>query len=262
MTSSLVSKHLKSFRSQEVARLAGVFAFVCGGCFVAFPSSAMAEGFFECNFDATNPNNPCSKALPITLGDKLLTLNGADSSIYQLPTVGSGVIQFTWQDFGVGPADDLWKVVVDFRPDLFAPLSPSAGVFKYTLEVADPSLGYVFKDVGLDSDKFGDGGNTTVVKNLPNGYIVGTLDSQNGANVPPKVFTGDFTSIAVIDDYSIVKNAGDTIVLDRFVNSFTQRSTFIPPPSDVPGPLPVLGAGAAFGFSRRLRSRLKAARQG
>ena len=31
------------------------------------------------------------------------------------------------------------------------------------------------------------------------------------------------------------------------------------PPSDgVPGPLPLLGGGAAFGFSRRIRSRIKA----
>jgi hypothetical protein len=29
---------------------------------------------------------------------------------------------------------------------------------------------------------------------------------------------------------------------------------------NVPGPLPILGAGAAFGFSRKLRSRIKAAR--
>jgi hypothetical protein len=27
-----------------------------------------------------------------------------------------------------------------------------------------------------------------------------------------------------------------------------------------PGPLPILGAGAAFGFSRKLRSRIKGAR--
>ncbi|MFZ9752327.1 MAG: hypothetical protein ACO3B3_02055 [Cyanobium sp.] len=30
-----------------------------------------------------------------------------------------------------------------------------------------------------------------------------------------------------------------------------------PPTSSVPGPLPVLGAGAAFGFSRRLRQRIQ-----
>ena len=32
-----------------------------------------------------------------------------------------------------------------------------------------------------------------------------------------------------------------------------------PTPVDVPGPLPVAGAAAAFGFSRRLRRRLRAA---
>jgi len=30
------------------------------------------------------------------------------------------------------------------------------------------------------------------------------------------------------------------------------------PDTEVPGPLPLLGAGAAFGFSRRIRSRIKA----
>ena len=41
------------------------------------------------------------------------------------------------------------------------------------------------------------------------------------------------------------------------VTSFDQtvtQSVF----SEVPGPLPLLGAGAAFGFSRRIRSRIKA----
>ncbi|MFM7269843.1 MAG: hypothetical protein ACKOZT_14895 [Cyanobium sp.] len=31
-------------------------------------------------------------------------------------------------------------------------------------------------------------------------------------------------------------------------------------PAAVPGPLPLFGAGAAFGFSRRLRKRIQAAR--
>ena len=33
------------------------------------------------------------------------------------------------------------------------------------------------------------------------------------------------------------------------------------PPSEVPGPLPLLGAGAAFGWSRRLRRRLSGTEQ-
>ncbi|MCT0208012.1 hypothetical protein [Synechococcus sp. CS-1332] len=34
-------------------------------------------------------------------------------------------------------------------------------------------------------------------------------------------------------------------------------ATFTPAPSAVPGPLPVLGAAAAFGYSRKLRKRVK-----
>ncbi|MEB3335489.1 MAG: hypothetical protein VKP70_10955, partial [Cyanobacteriota bacterium] len=37
------------------------------------------------------------------------------------------------------------------------------------------------------------------------------------------------------------------------VNAITQTV------SQVPGPLPILGAGAAFGFSRKLRARIKSA---
>ena len=38
--------------------------------------------------------------------------------------------------------------------------------------------------------------------------------------------------------------------IDNFTNNYRQS----------PGPLPILGAGAAFGFSRKLRSRIKAVR--
>ena len=43
--------------------------------------------------------------------------------------------------------------------------------------------------------------------------------------------------------------------INSLQNSFGQ--TDIPP---VPGPLPLVGIGAAFGFSRRIRSRIKGAR--
>jgi len=43
--------------------------------------------------------------------------------------------------------------------------------------------------------------------------------------------------------------------LDAIQNNYTQNT------DRVPGPLPLLGAGAAFGFSRRIRSRIKGARQ-
>ena len=36
------------------------------------------------------------------------------------------------------------------------------------------------------------------------------------------------------------------------------NANYLPVPSSVPGPLPIFGVGAFFGFSRRLRSRIKA----
>jgi hypothetical protein len=52
----------------------------------------------------------------------------------------------------------------------------------------------------------------------------------------------------VTSGLSLSQSSGGTITLN--VNAPT------PPTSAVPGPLPVLGAGAAFGFSRRLRRRI------
>jgi len=56
--------------------------------------------------------------------------------------------------------------------------------------------------------------------------------------------------IFVRDSWSIP--VGSPAKIDLIQNNYTQSS--------VPGPLPLLGAGAAFGFSRRIRSRIKGAR--
>lgn len=51
------------------------------------------------------------------------------------------------------------------------------------------------------------------------------------------------TSLAVENNW-----ANTTLSVEQITNSYTQT----------PGPLPILGAGAAFGFSRKLRNRIKA----
>jgi hypothetical protein len=63
----------------------------------------------------------------------------------------------------------------------------------------------------------------------------------------PKALTGFGSQIWVRDSWTIT---GDAEV-DNITNTF-----------QTPGPLPILGAGAAFGFSRKLRGRIKAARLG
>jgi hypothetical protein len=55
-----------------------------------------------------------------------------------------------------------------------------------------------------------------------------------------------FTDVTA--DPSLVQNSGGQIIIN--VNDPN------PPTNAVPGPLPVLGAGAAFGYSRRLRRRI------
>ena len=71
---------------------------------------------------------------------------------------------------------------------------------------------------------------------------------------------GSFASllkkISVVDTYKVTAGS-----VNSFQNSYTQIESFAPP-DEVPGPLPLLGVGAAFGFSRRLRTRVLAARRG
>ena len=69
-----------------------------------------------------------------------------------------------------------------------------------------------------------------------------TLGTTVSATLPNR-----YTSLYIVDE--INANGGS---ISRVTNGFRQT----------PGPLPILGAGAAFGFSRKLRGRIKAARLG
>jgi hypothetical protein len=117
--------------------------------------------------------------------------------------------------------------------------------FTYVAMITKP--GSVFDLVDLDSDAIGfanppseleatytfTGGNSPIM-----------LTSTNGSSSVAPV-TGGPTKITVNNRYN---GAGGAI--DTLENSFRQTHT-------VPGPLPLLGAGAAFGFSRNLRKRIK-----
>ncbi|MEA5414876.1 hypothetical protein [Synechococcus sp. BA-132 BA5] len=70
------------------------------------------------------------------------------------------------------------------------------------------------------------------------------VNSAIGVYTPLTIQLADFTSTLVVD-------AGQ---VDQFTDSLTQNAR---PGESVPGPLPVLGAAAAFGFSRKLRIRIK-----
>jgi hypothetical protein len=85
---------------------------------------------------------------------------------------------------------------------------------------------------------------TSTLSNLPGGPLVST-----GANVGPSSFTSGSTSSSVLISWA----QGSS--LNEAYGSSLRLTTNPPSITAVPGPLPLLGAGAAFGLSRRLRRR-------
>jgi len=84
---------------------------------------------------------------------------------------------------------------------------------------------------------------TTMTGIIPAGIAISPFPTNTAAS-QTRTFTTKPTSIAVSQVF--------TAAPSRSINNFTTTYT-----QNVPGPLPLLGAAAAFGFSRRLRSRIK-----
>jgi hypothetical protein len=167
-------------------------------------------------------------------GDKFLTLlnwssisNGSD-------------LEFSYQSTD---STTPWHADLDFNPD-----DSDGGFLSYKIEATDG----VFTRVNLIS-----------ARDLPSGVTktYGTRLLTDGFTVDPS---------SVIDTLNISSNVSDSGsaygsvlyvndswtgpgAIDNISNEYAQ--------SQVPGPVPVLGAAAAFGFSRRLRQRLKGASQ-
>jgi hypothetical protein len=162
----------------------------------------------------------------------------------KLPTIGMGTIQFVQQTPGV------WVVDVDFIPDLSAP--SGLGTLEYDLTI-DP--------LPLNNQYFLEGGLAIIgppvgdpqfkVKKFATGLPMLMADEINPQ--VSAIFDDGLKTISVRDEYLVTMGS-----INSFQNSFTQITRT--EPDRVPGPLPLLGAGAAFGFSRRLRTRVLAAR--
>lgn len=113
--------------------------------------------------------------------------------------------------------------------------------FTYVASITDPSR--VFSAVDLDSDADVLASPPSILTaNFTGGAVPITLSSTNGSSSFADVAGGP-QILTVRNEYN---GAG---AIDSFENSFQQTS--------VPGPLPVLGAGVAFGFSRKLRRRIQ-----
>lgn len=188
--------------------------------------------------------------------DKKITIG--DPSQLQVGDDGRGSLEIEWNAFPPGGYEnDFFSLDFDFSP---AHTTSSAVGFSYWLEVTDPS--YALDTVQLDSDinqlpiAVKHSSVTKEVRLHPAdadpfvSLLSDRLDPQELASL------GQPTKIYVTDKWFV----GDFSTIDSFKNTYTQVSVAGPPGDKVPGPLPLLGAGAAFGFSRRLRRRIRRSR--
>jgi hypothetical protein len=206
-------------------------------------SAQAAGGRFDCAFGDTSMSGfgLCS-AVPWstgwTLADKKLTNL---TFVPPIPVGGppSGVFSFIWDDLGAPglSVEDMWTTLATFNPSL---PPPSTGSYSYDLMITDP--GWTFASVELDSDHTGTGQEVTKTIEGSTDLI---LKSINGMPDGPKAISG--TTINVTDSWELDPATGTIMSIS---NTYQQ----------VPAPLPILGAGAAFGSIRKLRkfsSRLK-----
>jgi hypothetical protein len=210
------------------------------------PASVRAVGNDTCSFGGNQEFSDCSNFTFDKQVDKTLKL-------VTLPTTGAGTIQFNEATPGI------WVVDVDFILDLVAGAS---GIFEYDLEI-DPTPGNsaYFSEAGLAIIGPPVGSPMFEVKKQVKESVTGLFPLMLFAD---QANTNEFDSfgglvkkISVVDTYSVAVGS-----INSFQNSYTQKELTPPPDTEVPGPLPLLGAGAAFGFSRRLRHRVLAARRG
>ena len=174
--------------------------------------------------------------------DKQLTLlsTSADGTT-KGPTSGIGAILFTFAPPDPNFPSGLWIV----EPIFDGGSAGASGTFDYSITITDPNYSFDSTIIGWSELN-----NTSATKQFftdatftipAPGYPTVTANSLMG---PPFFFSAlpsGVSTLYVRDTYS-----ADVSTL---YNGFTQQQ--------VPGPLPVLGAGAAFGFSRRLRRRIQ-----
>lgn len=191
-----------------------------------------------CSFGSNTEATACRLDIPYdtkAASDKKLTL-------LKTPTVGDGTIEFNWIPIGPGTSylDDLWEVDVDFEQPL---QGPASGIFEYLIEITSPqNTNWRFDKVRLKVDSLS--GNPVVTKSIYSddaftNEILEIIGGNGLVDLPP-----GYTKLYVRDSYEL---QGQSDVLDNFQNVYTQ----------VPGPLPLIGAGTAFAFSRRLRRRAR-----
>jgi hypothetical protein len=161
------------------------------------------------------------------------------------PTAGKGTVQFSRDE------DFNFSVDVVFEPSIgksfFEPPNSSNGTFEYSLAIAGSDN--IFDHARLSATTASQG--AVVMKTIGSDTPTMNLISIGGTPDEKAFSNRTLTFIVVKDTYSVSNGS-----LKGFQNSFTQAERN-PPEESAPGPLPLFGAGAALGFSRRIRGRIR-----
>ena len=213
--------------------IAGALAAALGSMLASVPAEAAVCSFGESTAAQACYTSP-TDFFSVQLGDKFFqVLSG--------PTTGNGVVDWT-----VGPGaggQDVWRVDIRWD-DPLGLLGPAAGNFSYSVDITDPTKQFASIDMDAIVDQGTQGSVTTIEKTVfdASGAQIASLTSINGSGVSPAPIFGN--RIVVNDAWSV----GEGQELESVDNFIRQ--------SDVPGPLPLMGAVSALGFCRRLRRRM------
>lgn len=214
-------------------------------------STAACTAFANGTTDCVNPTQ---------LGDKNLTFLG-----FSLDPVGSSrnvAVSYEWSDFdGIADqdfSDDLWTFSAKNVAGEPAFSGPFTLTYSYQVDIVSgpDSNGFIangdpwfFNAFGVDTDVPPLTQQVTAIKDVDTEAELLKLASSNGTPDGPAIFAGDFKSV-IVKDTITVNSTGSVFSV---TNAWNQRKV-----APVPGPLPILGAAAAFSFSRRMRRRIAA----
>ena len=181
----------------------------------------------------------------VTLGDKEVTLISRTS----LVAANNDVVEFTLDPTNVNTP---YELSLDFNPNRNNILN-DVGNLRYKIAIMDPTR--FFAQVGLANQGDITNGEYTITKTFWNSdYTVQVISDVLTNPVTPDGITLaslGLQTLYVQDEWNVQPGANGSI--NSLQNSFGQTD-------HVPGPLPLVGIGAAFGLSRRIRSRIKGAR--
>jgi hypothetical protein len=135
-------------------------------------------------------------------------------------------------------------------------LNYGTGKFNYSYKVSlyNAVAGQEFLNykTAISSSQTGTNTYTKTLETVAPGTVTGTSSSPGGDGNTVTFSPGEVGPLYFSSMVDVTAGKIDTLS-----DSITQK--FGDPGTQVPGPLPILGAGAAFGFSRRLRKRIKLA---